>query len=408
MSAAGFSERMEPGRQSEVLPLSRFRVLDLTHARAGPAGVRVLADWGADVLRVEQPPASEELDEVVGKREGSDYQNLHRNKKSMCINLKSEEGREIFMRLVKDADVVVENMRPAVKHRLGVDYETVSRVNPRVVYGSLSGFGQYGPYADRPALDQIAQGMSGLMSVTGQPGSGPGRIGVAVTDLVAGAFLAQAILIALLEREVTGKGRWVQTSLLETGIALLDFQAMRWLMNGQVPAQEGNFHPTVTPTGLYATKDGFMNLSASGNRIFGRFCKAIGREDLPKDPRYASSVERAKHRVELSRLVAEILSQRTTQQWIELLVPAGVPCGPVYNISEVFDDPQVKALRIARPVKHPKLGTINVVGQPFEIVGTDRGIRSPTPKLGEHTEEVLRSLGHSDAEIERLRRDRVV
>lgn len=394
--------------QEQALPLSRFKVLDLTHARAGPAGVRVLADWGADVLRIEQPPAAEELDEVVGKREGSDFQNLHRNKRSMCINLKSEEGKRIFMRLVEDADVIMENMRPAVKHRLGVDYETVSRINPRIVYGSLSGFGQYGPYANRPALDQIAQGMSGLMSVTGQPDTGPGRIGVAVTDLVSGAFLAQAILIALLEREVTGKGRWVQTSLLETGIALLDFQATRWLINGNVPAQEGNFHPTVTPTGLYATKDGFMNLSASGNRIFGRFCRAIGREDLSKDPRYASSVDRAKHRAELNQLVAEILKERTTDDWIDLLVEAGVPCGPVYNVAEVFEDPQVKALGIASEVEHPRLGRISLVGTPFEISGQERKIRRPTPGIGEHTDDVLGKLGYSSQEIKDLRRARVI
>jgi len=394
--------------QDAPLPLSRFKVLDLTHARAGPAGVRVLADWGADVLRIEQPPAEEELDEVVGKREGSDYQNLHRNKRSMCINLKSDEGRKIFMRLVEGADVVVENMRPGVKHRLGVDYESVSRINPRIVYGSLSGFGQYGPYAERPALDQIAQGMSGLMSVTGQPGSGPGRIGVAVTDLVSGAFLAQGILVALLEREVTGKGRWVQTSLLETGIALLDFQATRWLIGQNIPAQEGNFHPTVTPTGLYATKDGFMNLSASGNRIFKRFCEAIGRDDLPQDPRYSSSVERAKHRQELSQLVADILRERTTDEWIEQLVAAGVPCGPVYNIAEVFQDPQVDALRIAREVEHPRLGKVTLVAQPFEMSGVDREIRSPTPAIGAHTDQVLSEMGYVADEIEKLHRERVV
>ncbi|MDI6028812.1 CoA transferase [Corticibacterium sp. UT-5YL-CI-8] len=396
----------EPDKSA--LPLSRFKVLDLTHARAGPAGVRVLADWGADVLRIEQPPSDTELDEVVGKRESSDYQNLHRNKRSMTINLKSDEGRAIFMRLAGDADVVVENMRPAVKYRLGVDYEAVSKVNPRIVYGSLSGFGQYGPYADRPALDQIAQGMSGLMSVTGQPGSGPGRIGVAVTDLVSGAFLAQALLIALLEREATGKGRWVQTSLLETGIALLDFQATRWLINSQVPGQEGNFHPTVTPTGLYTTKDGFLNLSASGNRIFGRFCTAIGREDLPLDPRFSGSAERAKNRLELSRIVADVLSQRSTDEWISHLVSAGVPCGPVYNVQQVFEDPQVKELAMSQPIDHPNLGTVNVVAQPIEFSGLDRSIRTPTAALGEHTDRVLETLGFAPADVKRLHEDRVV
>lgn len=396
----------DPG--GRPLPLSRFKVLDMTHARAGPSGTRVLADWGADVLRIEQPPTATELDEVVGKRDGSDYQNLHRNKRSMTLNLKSAEGQAIFRRLVETADVVTENMRPGVKHRLGVDYETLRKINPRLVYGSISGFGQRGPYRDRPALDQIAQGMSGLMSVTGQPGSGPGRIGVAVTDLVAGAFLAQGLLIALLEREVTGQGRWVQTSLLETGIALLDFQAMRWLMGGQVPVQEGNFHPTVTPTGLYATKDGHMNLSASGNRIFARFCAAVGREDLPREPRFSGSLERAKHRDELSGIVAGILATKTTAEWIEVLVAAGVPCGPVYDVSDVFDDPQVQALGMAQPVTHPRLGEVRVVAQPMELSGHDRAIRKPTPALGADTAAVLAGLGYGDADVGRLRAEGVV
>lgn len=391
-----------------ALPLSRFRVLDLTHARAGPAGMRVFADWGADVLRIERPPTEGELDEVVGKREGLDYQNLHRNKRSLCLNLKSEKGREIFYKLVETADVIAENMRPDVKKRLGIDYETVSKINPKIVYGSISGFGQYGPYRDRPALDQIAQGMSGLMSVTGQPGTGPGRIGVAVTDLVSGAFLAQGILIALLEREATGRGRWVQTSLLETGISLLDFQAMRWLMGGIVPVQEGNFHPTVTPTGLYETKDGFMNLSASGNRIFGRFCKAVGLDHLLDDPRYQGSLERAKHRNELSSAVAEVLKAKTTSEWIELLVAKGVPCGPVNDVQNVFGDPQVKALGMAQPVKHPNLGEINVVAQPMEMSGCSREIRLPTPGVGEHTAEELSHLGFSAADIEALHAEGVV
>src|SRR5271165_843524 len=275
--------------QASRLPLSRFKVIDLTLARAGPSCVRTLADWGADVIRVEPPPEDAEVGELVGRRDGSDFQNLHRNKRAITLNLKSKEGREVLMRLAEKADIVVENMRPGVTKRLGVDYEAVRKRNPRIVYGSISGFGQYGPYGARPSIDQIAQGMSGIMSVTGLPGQGPVRVGVAVTDIMAGAFLAQGILIALLDREVSGEGRWVQTSLIEAGLTLLDFQATRWTMDKKVPPQEGNYHPTNVPMGLYPTADGFLNLAATSNKKFQTLCKLIGRENAASDPRFASA-----------------------------------------------------------------------------------------------------------------------
>jgi crotonobetainyl-CoA:carnitine CoA-transferase CaiB-like acyl-CoA transferase len=395
-------ERPSPG------PLSRFKVLDLTHARSGPSCVRTLADWGADVIRIEQPPASEELDEVVGKRDGSDFQNLHRNKRALTLNLKSAAGQDIFYKLAASADVIVENMRPGVAKRLGVDFETIRAINPRIVYGSISGFGQYGPYAERPSLDQIAQGMSGIMSITGLPGEGPVRVGVAVTDLVSGAFLAQGLLIALLDREVTGQGRWVQTSLIEAGIALLDFQATRWLMKKDVPGQEGNFHPTVTPTGLYETSDGFLNLSASGNRIFRKFAAVIGQPQLASDPRFKSSEARARNRAELNTLIGEVLKSRTSREWFEAMVAENIPCGPVYRINDVFDDPQVRELRIARTVPHPRLGDIELVAQPFEITGYDRALRTATPSLGQHNEEILADLGFDQQAIGSLKEQRAI
>src|SRR3954451_14739936 len=270
------------------LPLSRFKVIDLTLARAGPSCVRTLADWGADVIRVEPPPSDADASELVGRRDGSDFQNLHRNKRAITLNLKTDEGREILMRLAEQADVIVENMRPGVTKRLGVDYESVKLRNPRIVYGSISGFGQYGPYTSRPSIDQIAQGMSGIMSVTGLPGHGPVRVGVAVTDIMAGAFLAQGILIALLDREVSGEGRWVQTSLIEAGITLLDFQATRWTMDKKIPPQEGNNHPTNTPMGCFPTADGHINIAATSNKNFAIFCRVIGREAMASDARFAS------------------------------------------------------------------------------------------------------------------------
>ena len=373
----------DAGAQAQSrLPLSRFKVIDLTLARAGPSCVRTLADWGADVIRVEPPPGGAESSEILGNRDGSDFQNLHRNKRAIALNLKTDEGREVLMRLAERADVIVENMRPGVTARLGVDFEQVRKRNPRIIYGSISGFGQYGPYAGRPSIDQVAQGMSGIMSVTGIPGQGPLRVGVAVTDVMAGAFLAQGILIALLDREVSGQGRWVQTSLIESGIALLDFQAARWTMDGQVPTQQGNFHPTVTPMGLYPTADGFLNLAATSDTNFRKFCRLIERENIAADPRFASAALRGRNRQALNELIADALRAKTSRAWFEIMVAEGIPCGPVYDIGEVFADPQVEQLRIRRSVAHPRLGDIDLIAQPCEITGFDRAIRTATPDPG--------------------------
>ena len=402
------SRPVSAATETPRLPLSRFKVIDLTLARAGPSCVRTLADWGADVIRVEPPPSDADANELVGKRDGSDFQNLHRNKRAITLNLKTDEGRQVLMRLVEQADVIVENMRPGVTKRLGVDFESVRKCNPRIVYGSISGFGQYGPYSPRPSIDQIAQGMSGIMSVTGIPGQGPVRVGVAVTDIMAGAFLAQGILIALLDREVSGEGRWVQTSLIEAGITLLDFQATRWTMDKRVPPQEGNFHPTNTPMGLYPTADGFLNLAATSNKNFKKFCKLIDREKMASDPHFASPALRGRNKEALNELIANALRAKTSREWFEMMVEAGLPCGPVYSIRDVFADPQVEALRITRPVTHPRLGDIELIAQPCEITGFDRSIRTATPDLGEHNEEILRSLGYDSDAIEKLKAARVI
>jgi crotonobetainyl-CoA:carnitine CoA-transferase CaiB-like acyl-CoA transferase len=402
------SDNASPQKQTAALPLSRFKVIDLTLARAGPSCVRTLADWGADVIRVEPPPEEGDAGELVGRRDGSDFQNLHRNKRAITLNLKSDEGREILLRLAEQADVVIENMRPGVTKRLGVDYEAVRKRNPRIIYGSISGFGQYGPYTSRPSIDQIAQGMSGIMSVTGHPGQGPVRVGVAVTDIMAGAFLAQGVLVALLDREVSGQGRWVQTSLVEAGLTLLDFQATRWTMDKQIPPQEGNNHPTNTPMGCFPTADGHLNIAATSNKNFKIFCKLIDRESMAADPRFASIASRRQNKEAMNEMIAEALRAKTTGEWFEKLVAAGLPCGPVYDIKQAFADPQVEALRIKRSVTHPRLGELDLVAQPCEITGFDRAIRSATPDIGEHNDEILQTLGYGVEEIEKLKAARVI
>jgi crotonobetainyl-CoA:carnitine CoA-transferase CaiB-like acyl-CoA transferase len=387
------------------LPLERFKVIDLTRARAGPTAVRQLADWGADVLKVEAPNdgATE-----VGSRHNFDFQNLHRNKRSITLDLKDPEGREILMRLAKDADVLVENYRPDVKHRLRIDYETLRAINPRLVYASISGFGQDGPYRERPGLDQIAQGMGGLMSITGLPGQGPVRVGIAVADVTAGVFCAMGILVALLERDESGEGQWVQTSLLAAQIALLDFQAARWLLAKQVPEQAGNNHPTAIPTGVFATADGHINIAASGGELFPRLCKVINAEHLMTDPLYSRGGARLKNRDRLNAEIETITRTKNSAEWIELLNAAGVPCGPIYKIDEVFADPQVKHIGIARPVEHPTLGRQELVGQAVELTRTPWGLRTATPEKGAHTEAVLRALGYEEGKIAELRARKVI
>lgn len=380
-------------------PLSRFKVIDLTRARSGPTAVRQLADWGADVLKVEAPGENQE----VGSRNSPDFQNLHRNKRSITLDLKQADGVEILKRLVERADVLVENYRPDVKFRLGIDYESMRAVNPRLVYGSISGFGQDGPYSDRPGLDQIAQGMGGLMSITGLPGQGPVRVGIAIADLTAGVFCAMGILIALLEREASGEGQWVQSSLLAAQIAMLDFQAARWLIAGEIPEQAGNNHPTAIPTGVFATADGHINIAASGGGLFTRLCKAIGAEHLATDSAYSTGRARLRNRDRLNAELETITRTRTSAAWIELLNQAGVPCGPIYSVDQVFADPQVRHIGIARAIDDSRNGRRELVGQAVELSRTPWELRTAAPEKGEHTAAVLESLGYDAAAIAAFR-----
>ncbi|HYG85442.1 MAG TPA: CoA transferase [Azospirillum sp.] len=388
--------------------LSNIRVLDLTRVRAGPTCCRVLADFGADVIKIEAPAGADPNDGMNGPRDGYDMQNLHRNKRSIALNLKTLEGQSVLRRLVETADVVVENFRPDVKQRLGMDYQALRAVNPRIVLASISGFGQTGPYRDRGGFDQIAQGMGGLMWLTGLPGQGPVRAGIAVADTSAGLYAVIGILIALAERERSGEGQWVQTSLLQSQIALLDFQAARYLVDGVVPEQAGNDHPTSTPMGLYRTADGFINIGASGEDLWLRLCRAIGRPDLGERPEYRSEPDRLANRPRLNAELGAILATRPSRDWLGVLNEHGVPAGPVYRMDEVFADPQVEHLGMAVPVQHPRRGAIRLVGQPVVLSRTPAGIASTIPEAGEHTDGILGDLGYTPQEIEDLRRRRVV
>jgi formyl-CoA transferase len=383
------------------LPLSDIVVLDLTLARAGPTCSRHLADWGANVIRIEPPtPAGED---VVGRRHGTDFQNLHRNKRAIQLDLKSPDGYAVFKKLVERADVVVENMRPPVKGRLKITYDELKAINPKIVMGSISGFGQDGPYATKGGVDQIAQGMGGLMSITGAPGQGPMRVGIPINDLVAGSLLALSIMMALFERNTTGVGRWVYTSLLETQVFLLDFQASRYLMKGEVAGQTGNDHPTMTPTSVYPTADGFINLAASSGRLFERLCEVCEKPDWLTHPQYGKLTGRTANRPAFNAALSEVLMTKPTAYWVDKLDAAGVPAGPINTIDKVFADPQVQHLGMAAPLGKGALGETKVVNSPLNFSGIKKAIRLPTPEAGEHSDEVLTWLGYSKTEIERLR-----
>ena len=388
--------------------LSRLRILDLSRVRAGPTCVRQFADFGADVIKIESPPGVDPNENMGGPREGPDMQNLHRNKRAMTLNLKVPQAREVLHRLVKTADVVVENYRPDVKYRLGVDYESLAKVNPRIILASISGFGQDGPYRDRPGFDQIAQGMSGLMSVTGFPGQGPVRTGAAIADVAAGLYAALGIMTALLEREHSGRGQWVQSSLLQAGIALLDFQAARYLMKGEVPPQVGNDHPTSMPTSAYKTADGYINVAASGDGMWKRVCQAIGREALAADERFRTAELRAKNRTALNAELNDALSKRPSAEWIETFNKIGVPCGPIYTMDKVFADPQVQHLGVAAEVNHPRLGRFKILNQAARLARTPAAVKTATPDIGQHTDEILAELGYRADEISELRKNKVI
>ena len=389
------------------MALERFTILDLTRVRSGPTAVRQLADWGANVIKVEMP---EKLDDsgLGGPREGPDFQNLHRNKRSLSLNLKSKKGLVIFKKLANAADVIVENYRPDVKFRLGIDYESLKKTNKKLVYASISGFGQEGPYKNRPGFDQIAQGMGGLMSITGSPDGPPMRVGIPIADLTAGLFCAQGILLALLEREASGEGQWIQTSLLQAQAFMLDFQATRWLMDAEVAEQAGNNHPTIIPMGVFETADGHMNIAGGGQVMWQRLCNALDLPELIKHPDYERPEDRSDNRDRLNLLLEEKTRTKNTKYWVEYLNKNNVPCGEINSIDQVFNDPQMKHLGMAQKINSTERGEIELVGQPINMTRTPSSISLPPPTCGQHSTEILTDLGFSDAEIASFRAENII
>ncbi|MCS5635972.1 MAG: CoA transferase [Myxococcota bacterium] len=382
-------------RDAEPGALDGVRVIDLTIARAGPTCVRQLADLGAEVVHIAAPGR--------GDLGGSDSHNLRRNQRSIILDLKREAGLSVLYRLVEGADVFVENFRSDVKGRLGIDYPRLSALNPRLVYASLSGFGQDGPYARRPALDQIIQGMSGLMSVTGPPGGGHWRTGIAISDTAAGTFLAQGVLAALYARERTGRGQWVHTSLFEALVNFMDFQAARWLVDGEVPSQAGNDHPTLFPMGLFATRDASINIAVlTDDAGWRRFLDVIEEPALSEDPRFADLGGRRRNKEALREAVEERLKARTSEDWLERFGAAGIVCGPVLSLDETFADPQARHLQLTRQVRHPRDGEMDLLRHPVTLEHTPTGIRSPPPRPGADTRAILSECGYAEREIEDL------
>lgn len=389
-------------------PLTGLLVLDLSRVRSGPSAVRQLADWGANVIKIETPTSIDNGEDLGGPRHGSDFQNLHRNKRSLTLNLKSSEGKKILYRLAKSADVLVENFRPKVKERLKIDFNYLKKLNKRLIYASISGFGQDGPYSDLPGFDQVAQGMGGLMSVTGLKSHGPVRAGIPIADLSAGLYCALGILLALNERNLSGLGQKVNVSLLEAQIAMLDFQAARYLMSSEIPKQQGNHHPTMTPMGTYQTADGFINIASAGNAMWKRLCKAMKLDSMIEDEKFNTDELRIKNKDELNKILEEKLLLKNSSYWIQQLNEASVPCGYIYNIDEVFADPQVKHLGIAKYIFHKNLGNIGLVGQPMHLDRTPSQIIGSAPEKGEHTDEILMEFGYDKNCIDKFKKNKIV
>ncbi|MFQ5891908.1 MAG: CaiB/BaiF CoA transferase family protein, partial [Candidatus Methanofastidiosia archaeon] len=369
------------------------------------------ADFGAEVVKIERPEVGDDT-RAWGppfiEGESAYFLSVNREKKSLTLNLKSDKGREIFKKLARDADVVLENFRPGTVKKLGVDFETLRKLNPKLIYCSISGFGQNGPYRKRPGYDQILQGLGGLMSITGEEKRPPVKVGVAITDIAAGMFGAYAVLLALFHRERFGEGQYIDCSMLDCQVSWLTYQAFRYFATGKVPEKVGSGHPLIVPYQAFKAKDRYINIACGNDLLFKKFCKVIEREELFKDERFRTNPQRIIHRRELIDILSEIIKRRDGDFWFERLSKAGIPCGQIYDMADIFSDPQVLSRGMLLEVQHEKCGKLKLIGVPVKLSKTPGSVELPPPMLGEHTNKILGDLEYSGEEIENLRREGVV
>ncbi|MBM3943060.1 MAG: CoA transferase [SAR202 cluster bacterium] len=389
-----------------MTPLDGVRVLDLTRALAGPFCTLMLGDYGADVIKIEIPGTGDDTRQwgppFIGS-ESAYFLSINRNKRSLTLNFKEPQAQEIFLKLARTADVVVENFTPGVTARLGLDYEAVKGVNPRIVYCSVSGFGQDGPYRTRPAYDQIVQGLSGVMSVTGEAKGDPVKVGVAIADIGSGMWAAFAIMTALYHRERHGQGQYIDVAMLDAQVAWLTYQAGNFFGTGRPPGRLGTVHSNLVPYQAFMCQDGkYINVAVGSERLWERFCQGIGREDLRDRPEYARNGDRSKNRAKLIPLLQEVFLTQPVAHWVEALQAVSVPCGPINDLADVFADPQILHRQMVTEISHPTLGSVKQTGLPIKFAETPGEMRRHPPLLGEHNSEILLELGYSQAQIKQM------
>ena len=392
-------------------PLEGIKVLSFARALAGPYASMLLCDLGAEVIKIEEPESGD-----MARRNGpfiqgisSYFLSVNRGQKSISLNLRDERAKKIIFELVKQVDILIENFRPGVMGRLGLSYEVISRINPKIIYASISGFGQKGPYKLRPAFDMIAQGMGGTVSITGEPGRPPVRVGYSIGDLGAALFSALAVLAALHERGESGKGQWIDVAMVDSQVALCENACARYFATGEIPKPQGSRHPLMTPFQILPTKDGYIVLITALEEDWRKFCKIVGREDLGSDPRFQSHPDRIKNYAIFEPLLNELVRTRTTSEWIALLDPAGIMCGPVNDIAQVVNDPHIAEREMVVEVNHSRAGKLKVVGTPMKFSRTACKIEKASPEVGQHSMEVFNGmLGISIKEIEDLQKNKVI
>ena len=391
--------------------LDSITILDLTRYLAGPYCSMILGDLGAEVVKIERPKTGDGSRQwgppfIHGER--AYFLSINRNKKSVTINLRTEKGCEIVRKMASTYDVLIENYRPGIVQKLGLDYETLSKINPQLIYCSISGFGQTGPYREKPSYDIVGQAMGGLMSLTGEENRPPVKIGVAISDIFAGMYAAIGILSALITRKQTGQGQMIDVSLLDGLVSILSHQAGNYLVSGVDPKRLGSAHPTIAPYQAFQAADSYFVIAVGNDALWRRFCQGVNLSELMTDPRFATNPDRVKHRDELTQILNTFFKKKTAQEWLFLIEKAGVPCGPVLQLSEVFTDPQVLHRKMVEEIEHPSAGHIKVVGTPLKLSSTPASIRTPPPILGEHTTIILQSLGYTPSEIAELIKLKVI